>query len=334
MQRHPLLVAAILILMAHQKLAGCFCAYPPSFCTTPPQVAAPDAAIFVGTVVESSTPRVWRLRVTEWFQGSGNQEFVVHTGFTMCDPRFQIGKSYLVVAHKSNLAEYPGWVTSPCLRTGEASQLVPEIHSLRAWKAGTSPTKILYGTIIDSTPAAYKLGASPKEMSGVKVSLRGSKGTREAITDASGKFIMPMLEGDDVVLGADIKPAPARMITGLGRLQAHTKGACSSVGINVTERQEIRGTIQWKPIPNPMVFGEVQSAATGQRAGGGAVPGFSVRNIPPGKYVVAVRIVRSSKYPGELLYYPGVRERARARVFEVRRGQVTLMPTWVLPKVL
>jgi len=338
MQRHALLVAALLV---SRDLPGCSCAYPPSFCSTPPQIAAPDAAIFVGAVMETSTnrstqfpSRVARFRVTEWFQGTAQHEFVVHTGFTNCDSWFQVGSSYLVVAHKSTRAGQPSWSTSNCSRTGEVSQQVAEIHSLRAWKAGTRPSKILHGTITDYTPAAYKLGAPPRKLSGVKISLRGRKGVREAITDANGVFIMPMLEGDDVVLGTDIKATPAQMITGLGRLHVYTNEACSSVGINVMERQGIRGTLQWKPVPNVMVLGELESIDTGQHAGAGAVPAFNVQNISPGKYAVAVRIIRSMNTPGELLYYPGVRERSRARVFEVRRGQVTVMPTWVLPKVL
>jgi hypothetical protein len=356
----------------------CDCVRIKTFCEQPPDPGARDLAVFAGTVMEqypplaaSPTPReieavlgrwkdaltnaefqdawknkrhpsgsrrLFRLRVTEIFQGSPGGEVVMVGGLSDCDFQFRPAGTYLVAANKT---ENPlQWRTTICSQTRLIGDAQGEVRALRAWKKGETLNQLLYGRVLDYTSRAGAYAERPKPLAGVRVRLDLGGAIRDAVTDRAGGFLFEDIKPGSFRLTADLKPLSFERVNAgnLSRFDAK----CQQVNVRLTETQAVQGRVVQRASVQASGI-EVQLVPVG----GGAVwprdiamvssdGSFALSSLEPGKYVLQARVwsfpmpVPTSDRAPQAVYYPGVVDQSAAQVLLVKRGEILQLPNWIL----
>lgn len=216
--RAGLIVALIASAFPSSAPAACLPQQP--FCYKLPNKADKDKALFVGTVrrvtllirrpaqsspdvqqadtirqarrrvgtppaIENKEYPILELDVTENFLNAASAEFTVWitsdvfiNGIPQGIPSFREGEVWLIEAYYD--AQEQHWMTSACQRTKLAAQSTENLRVLRAWRDGNRLTGRVTGYVSNFNRSTH--------VSGVRVTLHGSRGTRVAVTDGSGQF--------------------------------------------------------------------------------------------------------------------------------------------------
>lgn len=129
--------------------------------------------------------RTVRLKVEEYFKGSGAAEIDLRISNTSCDIFFEEGKRYIVYANREgNTREL---VAHACSRTRLIDDYAkPDISYLRRVSSGEQPT-MLYGFVFKNSPESAKLGR-PESPGDLSVFIEGYGKRIELKTDAGGYF--------------------------------------------------------------------------------------------------------------------------------------------------
>lgn len=188
------LASLFVTLVSAARAEGCTCAGPASACAA----FGNASAVFVGTVTgiksgsqdeveRGAAPRRVTFAVNEAFSGVKGKKASVSTGLGGgdCGYRFVKGTRYLVYAHASPSGQLQ---TGICTRTMPAAGAGADVEFLRALARRTSGVTVSgrVGRPLDKWDEGGDRMLEP--LKGVRVTVVGPAGMREAFTDARGRY--------------------------------------------------------------------------------------------------------------------------------------------------
>jgi hypothetical protein len=375
----PFMRLLLLALMPAIQALACDCMRVKTFCEQPPDPGAKDVAILVGTVTEQypplappesagqietnlrrwrndltevefqnawknrsyapDGPRLFRLRVTEVFQGALGSEVVMAGGWGDCDFQFRVGETYLVAAHRTEQSHR--WTTTICSQSRILGDAQGEIRALRAWKTGATLRPLLYGRVLDYTSRAGAYADRPKPIAKVRVRLDVDGDVRDTLSDPAGSFVFENVKPGAIRLTTDLKPLSfERVEVSDPPLFGPT---CRQVNVTLTEIQSVQGRAILRGGPNAVI--ELQLVPVG----GGAIwprdiamasadGSFNLSSLEPGDYVLQASLwplaapVSSESREPKVIFYPGVNDKSTAQVLRVKKGEIIRLPDWILPR--
>jgi len=297
--------------------------------TEPPRQTLPG-----GITVMGPDGPVTRLKVEQYFKGTGDAEIELHGGNTTCDIRFEVGKQYVVYATRNEQTGTLGAFT--CSRTRLLDNFAKaDISYLRRIVRGGRPT-MFYGYVFRSRP---EVGfGDPDRVGDLSVTVEGEGKRYELKTDAGGYF-----EVYDLAAGS------YRVRTGLtGKLRGAEEktievasGAVVSYIFRTTPMGGLLGRVvdrEGKPIAEITV--EIWDAKTGPVAGRqfnyvstDQDGKFVFNEVIAGRYILAVNSTgRRSLYAAPFLpsYYPNAQSSAEAQVITIADGVVVEAGDFIL----
>ena len=345
------LVCLTLLLLSAQAAYACSC-----IDSGPPcQAYGAVSAVFSGRVMEitsfSSTDgplkdysqRLVRFAVLQPYRGvSGNSaETVTGNGGGDCGYPFKVGESYLVYAYQNS--QDNRLYASICSRTrplSEAGEDLEYIHSLSNATGGGT----IYGVVnrfrrVNADVSYQPLGP----MGGVRVAVEGGGRSVEALTDGEGAFrVLGLSPGSyNVRLAAPEGFWPGRSEH---KVELRDKG-CAVVNFTLERNTSLSGRVlnegggpAAKIMVNLVLSNQVneryqrnilfvQADAEGR---------FEFRSIPPGEYLLGVRLSRVTdpQFAYPRTFYPDTQELALAQVIVISEGQSLEGYTIQLPQRL
>jgi hypothetical protein len=132
-----------------------------------------------------------RFQILESFLGAEPGDFEVRLtsdvfvdGIPQQVPTFRAGEVWLVEAYRNQRDQQ--WTTSYCARTKPAAQAEDDLRVLRAWVLGQHLPARVAGEVWNP--------AERKNITGIRVYLRGGKQTLSATTDDRGQFSFENLD--------------------------------------------------------------------------------------------------------------------------------------------
>jgi hypothetical protein len=369
----PFMRLLLLALLPAIQALGCDCMRFKTFCEQPPDAGAKDAAIFAGTVTDQypslassesaaqieanlmrwrndltvaefqaawknrsyapDGPRLFRLRVTEVFQGVAASEVVMASGWSDCDFQFRAGETYLVAAHKT---EQPRrWSTTICSQSKILGDAQGDVRALRAWKTGATLSPLLYGRVLDYTSRAGAYADRPKPIARVRVRLDVDGVVRNTFSDPAGSFVFENVPPGAIRLTVDLKPLSfERVEVGDPPLFGPT---CRQVNVTLTEIQSVQGRVILRGAPDTAI--ELRLIPVG----GGAIwprdiamasadGSFSLSSLEPGDYVLQARVWRLGAPVSSENFYPGATDKSAAQILHIKKGEIIRLPDWILPR--
>ena len=329
-QRSGLALAAgmVAVLLGGPSVAfPCSCLESGSACAA----ASGSSAIFVGTAaaVQTGVRLRYRFDVEEALQGVDGKTVEVTTqpDTAACGYPFKVGTKYLVYA----TGEPGSYAVSLCSRTGPLEARRNDVDLLRRAPGVVQPR--LFGMVYREQ---LRLSGRPFDLEsvggipGIGVSATGPGGTREARTDAEGRFriddvapgrydvTLELPDGDEILFGEPIV--------------ANVDRCAGEVSIAVT-RVPLRGT--FRPAPGETIPGRIMLVVTPVGADGRpantrsamAMPeqdgSWSLPGLPAGKYVISVGAVGvpTPQMPYAATWYQNAPAPETATVLEVSDAQ-------------
>lgn len=306
--------AAVLLLLSSWRAAeACICA--PAFYDDRDALAceefARDKAIFAGTavsVVKTDQLDTTTFAVLEPFRGAIG--VTVNTiGGSDCDPKFDVGNSYLVYAfpydtHPDRLGARGCGISLPLERA---------TLDLKYARAGGREKRIFLGGWVQVFPRTAALDENRGGLPGVPITISGPGGTRRLLSGAAGKFRMDDPAPGRYVIHADLpppfraQPDPTVVVR---------EDACAvAIALRTDALAEIRGRVvdeTGHPRQHVTVTAE-PAGAVSSRSGDaprGETDGlghYVIRGLAPGGYVLHVKareqvsIVKPWPYPDAIL---------------------------------
>lgn len=361
-RRRALLGLSLLVVaLSGARAAACSCEKP-----GPPCVEFGRAsAVFVGTVASvregerkqkpggevEFTPRAVKFSVERTFLGVEGAEVEVLTGLGPedCGYPFTKGVSYLVYAYRGEKGER--LYTSACTRTRRAAAAAEDLQFLRGLAA--APGVNVSGRV--ERRLSYPgddITRSNVPFEGVLLSVEGAGQTKEARTDAEGRFELAGLRPGELRLKLQLPDELAAYRH--ERVLRLAAGGCASEYFYVVDNGRINGKVL-DAEGNPVAGAGVVTLDTG---GGSSTyyaktdeeGRYSLSRLPPGRYLVGVNIrgLPRSVEPAELpddyvcpncrvlvemlqadeqagayprVFYPGVFQTAKAVALALGPGQ-------------
>jgi 5-hydroxyisourate hydrolase-like protein (transthyretin family) len=347
MKRLVILVAfaVSLIFCCALKAYACSCAFGGG---APCQEYWRAEAVFSGTIIGSSsikvkeesfprTERQVRVAITQAFRGieGGQTEVITGLGGGDCGYGFELGKSYLIYAFRS---ERDGkFHTSICTRTrpiGDSDDDIAFINSL----ATAEPGATIFGQVAKRN-YYWKEGEKwYKPVPDAEVTIEGHGEKRELKSDAEGNFrVSGFQPGSYKVLlklppgllrNSYVKDEGARVVE--NEVSVVARG-CAQSDFHLESDSRVTGRVvdpSGQPIAdlrldmrgadadnrNINVFLSTQTNQDGT---------FEFKVVAPGDYRLGFRILNSQStmnVPYPRTYYPGVTSKAAARVITVKEG--------------
>jgi len=329
-----LIAAFVFGLMAFSagNVAACSCAGQPIPC----QAYGEASAVFLGTVITSrivTTPqgehqsqsRVVRLSIDTSFRGVEGGEVEVTTGMGGgdCGFSFQQSRQYLVYAYA-----YEGKLgTGICSRTRLAANATEDLRYLRGIARALQGGEIS-GEVVKSR-RNEEGGVTYEPLTGVIVSVEGSRAAGKTKTDSSGKYRFENLPAGEYVVkvslpdGLSTRGVPEEKIKLIDR-------ACAVASFYMEPDGQLSGRVlnpQGLPINKAEI---VISEADKERFQGYWGHAYSdedgryrFRRVPPGRYVLAIRFdgMTGQQRPFAQTYFPGVIEKSQATVISLKEGE-------------
>jgi hypothetical protein len=331
-----------LLLCAAARAEGCTCAMPGPPC----QAFGAATAVFVGTVTDVGSrprkapaegeetdwaPRVVTFTVTEAFSGVEGTAVQVSTGLggADCGYGFVKGVSYVVYAHG-----YKGkrLSTGICTRTRPASGAADDLEYLRSL-AGRPDAVTISGKVERQARGQGDGGGRGNvPLRGVRVTVAGPAGLMEAVTDAEGRYKVTAPGPGSFQVSVSLPEEltayePKRTVKVAGR-------GCATQNFLVSDNGRIGGRVldaYGRPVPRLTVTlvdaeGRNPEFAYGRHETADEEGRFKFEGLPPGRYLVGVRLVGilppddpANAYPRT--FYPGVARAEEAEVFELKAGR-------------
>jgi Carboxypeptidase regulatory-like domain len=293
-------------------------------------------AVFVGTVIESKTviskqdghewhQRLVRLSIDEAFTGVEGPQIEILTGLgdSDCGYGFRNTQQYLVYAYETKDGQLQ---TSICTRTRHVSNAAEDLAYGRGL-AKAKPVGKLIVEVVRFDRDKDGVG-SQTALAGISVKIKGPETDLNRKTDKTGTIIVSDLTAGDYEVSASV-PDGLTAFEPLRKINLAERG-CGLVHFSLVVDGRLNGRVvnaNGLPIPGAEIF---LIAADREKYRGHWATSYSEENgnysfdrIPAGRYVLIIRFdgMTSQTRPFPTLYYPGVSERAEAKVFTIAEGQ-------------
>lgn len=361
--------SAILLLLLTQAICA-QCIFDPS---PPCQVFSRTQIVFVGTVTRASysptyrkddwdcRDRIAHFSVEESFREKIGPEVdivateILPTPTTLsngrpgsrylsdhdCDYRFKEGERYLVYA--SFRPTLDGTLRVPLNRTRPIANAADDLAYIRGL-SGAPPGGRIYGQITvrnqDLANGGNMKNGSPVPQ--IKVIAEGQGRKYEALTDENGRYEINGIEPGEYSVQADL---PDEFTSYAPHKITVADRACAEVVFFTEANGRISGKVfdytgqplakmqldlaladQKPDDPNPQAF----------RAYADAEGNYEFKSIPPGRYVMGVRLnaIRDCDFPYARTYYPNVNDLSAAKVFTLKSGEKISGINFTMPQPL
>ncbi len=256
-----------------------------------------------------------------------------------CGYAFKQGERYLVYARRNSAGT--GWVTGICSRTRLLADAGDDLQFLQTLSAPGNSLARVYGTI-----SQWERNLATGEVRGygpvadVLVTVRSPGHAFDALTDARGRYEIAVPPGKYEVTALPPAGVSARHLQ--QTIELRDRRACFAADFSVQFDGRIRGVVrQSSGEPAEGVSVEVMAAdAAGKtgniqtlRASSDAGGSFEFVEVPPGRYVVGVDLIR--RMSGEILFpttfHPGTPDAALATVVQLDGGEQRWLEPMTLP---
>jgi hypothetical protein len=291
------------------------------------------AAVFVGTVIDSKVvtvkrgdydtqQRLVRLSLDETFRGVEGAQVEILTGMGGgdCGFGFKQTQQYLVYA-----VEFEGKLyTGICNRTKEISKAAADLAYMRVLKNAKAGGAV-YGEV--TANKRDEKGERVSQPARAKIIIDGPE-LREISTDAKGAYRVDGLPAGDYTV--KIVP-PEGMTTGQTEQKISlANGGCAVVGFSLVNDGRLSGRVinaVGLPVNKAEIFliesGKERYQGHWDAAYSDEEGRYAFKRIPPGPYILSIRFdgMTSQNRPFPITYYPGVSDRAEAKIITIGEGQ-------------
>ncbi|HEX7317914.1 MAG TPA: carboxypeptidase-like regulatory domain-containing protein [Pyrinomonadaceae bacterium] len=338
------------LLACAARAEACSCVGPDSACAA----FGNASAVFVGTVSEvvvkprneEERAKGWgkplaRFIVGETFAGIEDAEVWVEGGSGAdCVYEFAKGRRYLVYARHTKEGALSAFL---CSRTAPAEEAAGDIEFLRALVQQPSGATIWgrVGRVAEGWDEGRTRKVVPVE--GVRVTVAGPGGSRDAHIDAEGRYKLTGLAPGRYVVTLELREGlttrqPER------RVEAAERG-CAAADFVITDNGRISGRVldaegrgvRHLPLvlidadsKKPDYLNQLWNARTDEQGR------YNFTAVPPGRYLFGVRLSKytasedpAAEFPRT--YYPGVAVASEAEVIELKAGEVLKLRDLRLP---
>ena len=293
-------------------------------------------AVFLGTVIESKRvihkqdghewhQRLVRLSVDEAFTGVEGPQVEILTGLgdSDCGYGFRNTQQYLVYAYETQDGQLQ---TSICTRTRHVSNAAEDLAYARGL-AKAKPVGKLTVQVVRFDRDKDGVG-SQTALAGISVKIKGPETELNRTTDKNGTIVVSDLTAGDY----EVSAAVPHGLTDRGapkKIKLAERG-CGLVHLSLVVDGRLNGRVvsaNGLPVPGAEIF--LIAADSEKYRGHWAASysdekgNYSFDRIPVGRYVLIIRFdgMTSQNRPFPTLYYPGVPDRAEAKVFTIDEGQ-------------
>jgi hypothetical protein len=335
----PLIVATAFI-GGPTSLQACSCIRTAPVC----QAAWTSDAVFLGKVTSVSgwlermlfgsfQQKHVMFEVAENFNGLSDKtiEIVTGTGGGDCGFPFQEGHEYLVYA--SHSTETRSLYAGICSRTAPAERAAADLVYLRSLAKGGPPSRI-FGFVTGYSPGVgielRYAERAPHPIANVPIHLESEVASRRTFTDSLGNYTFDGLPAGMFSVSADM---PRNLGGGEKRTVSLRNHACSESNFIAVERAQLTGSLL-DDKGAPVVTTQVVMVRTGSSKNSDNIMAytdergiFTVQRLPPGDFVLGVNISEPPRegqhlsHPFPPTYFPGVPDRANARIIHVESAQ-------------
>lgn len=305
-----------------------------------------SSAVFLGTVNNSTTTtvkqgefndarRVFRFTVDTAFRGVAGREVEVVTGFgdADCGYGFQLGRQYLVYAHRNDAKVLS---TSICSRTRPASEATDDLAYFRELSKAP-PEGTIFGEV-KLNRRQETAGHEPAPMKGVRILIGAADKSYEAITDEKGKYEVSGVTGGTYRVKVEL-PAGTNIHNSEREVTVAARG-CAQATFWLEPDTRVTGRVMdAQGLPASDVLMElvpVKDDQTGfpSYVRTGTDGRYEMKLVHPGRYLLGVRIAGSAgstHVPFPQTYYPGVSDRSGATIVSISEGQHFEADDLILP---
>jgi hypothetical protein len=346
--------AGALIVWHSDRALACSCQSPGEPC----QNAFQADGVFAGTVRSISPvpdnlpplrPGEERLATTLRVEFENIERFTIPLAATTsvltpgsgpaCGYHFEVGKRYLVYASYGQ-EDKKVLVTGICSRTRPIAEADEDVRFLRSIPLLNASRGRIYGAVTHGERNLATGDWTDAPVANVLVAASGPGMAIDAWTDAAGRYELRVPPGDYEVTAFPPPLYSNRYLHQTARLR--TAAACFAVDFGLRFDGRIVGTVQNSasevldglyveavPVERLGTRGVVESL----RAAVDAEGHFEFIEVPPGRYVVGVDILRrmDPKLIFPTTFYPGTPDPAQARVIELGGGDRRELEPMTLP---
>ena len=300
-----------------------------------------ETGLLIGPFVRTTT----HFTVEEAFKGVEGTAVVFDADH--CAHPFNEGERYLVYAH------YNSYARKLEVRVGNTrSRLVSEagedlayIRSLPTAEAGTR----LFGKVVQQVFNVKKGQFEIEPLKDIRVSVEGNKESREAVTDAEGRYEFRRLAMGTYVVSAAM---PANQLAPNETIKMSGHG-CIPYDIYVEYRAQVKGKVLdvgGKPVRGvsislvsaestpQQILGEDRDYRANSQAFTNSEGSFWFNYLPPGRYYLIINRTDVERAQGSEIartlpryFYPGVSDLAAATVIVVDKDKKSPEYEFVLP---
>src|SRR5262245_8449391 len=316
---------------------------------SPCQAYASASTVFVGLAVKTSTAMVKgslppqaisttlmshadsvQFRVKEVFLGVRESEIVISGGGTSCDYPFKVGQEYLVYAYHG--ADGRTLYTNICSRTAPLTEAALDLVYLRGITKSPSGSAVS-GTVRREGYSAKRDGPTSEPIARARVIFESTNGSFTGITDGTGSFELQGLPMGRYKVSTDPKTNYSSESGYRGEPREDweidlTGHGCATMWFSARPVGEISGQVidqtgKVKRFPD-MELNPADPKMTQYNNHTAVVNGegrYKFTFLPRGRYYLGFFYGPSLELPYPEFYYPGVSERSRAEILELKDNQ-------------
>ncbi len=282
-------------------------------------------------VVRKFLMRRVRIQVIEPFRGIEDREVEFTVGPGNCNFNFRENESYLIYAWRDEKTRQIE--TDVCSGTTRLSEATRQLSYIRGLRTGTSLSRISGFVTTDPLDMDFQFRAS-EPVVGVPVVVRSGDRSWRTVTDKEGKYELTGVAPGAYQVAVEAFDIPASQVQRTGSLLA---GGCSRHNFLTVRVGSISGRLidsNGKPISGVTTEIEAVPPTRQPRSAFQFLTDkdgrFEHVRLEAGEYIIGFNLTappnardwhgKRIPYPGS--YYPGVTDRADARVLRLGAGEV------------